>query len=494
MTSVSRRTLLRGGAAVAAGIAVAGPFEGFVAYAERGGARSDGYGPLVPIRDERDGLVRLELPRRFRYRTFHHAGETLHDGSVLPGRHDGMAAFRGRRGTTVLVRNHELNTNINDPRPANEPRLGDAPGYDPLAKGGTVTVHVDGRGRVLDSWVSLSGTQMNCVGGTTPWGTWLSCEETVNGDDVGADFTGASNAGLAKHGYIFEVPTRGVSSARPIRAAGRMSKEACVVDPHRNAIYITEDCFLAESGLYVFVPDRDPRRRGRLDDAGRLYMLGVRGLPRAPLHEGQPRGARYRTEWIRIEDPDPTFEAGVTNNDAIKRVGDEGRAKGAAIFSRLEGAIWSRDRLYFTSTEGGAPAPGLPLQPEGFGPGRGQVWSFDPARQRLELVYESTGDHDLDLPDNIAASANGTLLLCEDSPGDNFVRGLTRRGRLFDFVRNVDPAQVGQEFAGATFSADGDTLFLNIQSGPDVGRLGGYSVAIWGPWDRGPFGGDRDDD
>lgn len=492
MTSVSRRTLLRGGAAAAAGLAVAGPFQGFVAYAERGGSRSPGYGMLRPVRDERDGVVRLELPKGFKYRTFHHAGETLPDGSTLPGRHDGMAAFRGPRGTTVLVRNHEVNTNINDPRPENEPRLGRAPGYDPLCKGGTVTVHVDGRGRVLDSWVSLSGTQMNCHGGATPWGTWLSCEETVNGSDVGPDFTGASNEGLKKHGYIFEVPTRGVSKARPIKAAGRMSKEVCIVDPHRNALYITEDCFLAESGLYMFVPDRDPRRRGRLEDGGRLYMLGVRGEPNARLDEGQPKGARYRTYWIRIEDPDPEFEEGISSNDAIKRVGDEGRAKGAAIFSRLEGAVWSRGRLYFVSTEGGAPVPGPPLEPEGFGPGRGQVWSFDPRREVLELVYESKGADDLDLPDNITASASGTLLLCEDSPGDNFLRGLTRRGRLFDFARNVDPDQVGQEFAGATFSPDGRTLFVNIQSGPGPNRIGGYTIAIWGPWDHGPFGDDDD--
>lgn len=494
MTSVSRRRVLRGGAAIAAGVAVAGPFEGFVAYAERGGSRGPGYGSLRPVADERDGARRLELPKRFQYRTFHHAGETLPDGSILPGRHDGMAAFRGRRGTTILIRNHELNTNVADSRPADEPRLGTAPGYDPLTKGGTVTVHVDGRGRVLDSWVSLSGTQMNCVGGATPWGTWLSCEETVNGADVGADFTGASNDGLKKHGYIFEVPTRGVSAAEPITAAGRLCKEACIVDPHRNAIYITEDSFLSASGFYQFVPDRDPRRRGRLGNAGRLYMLAVRGEPNARLDEGQPARARYHTEWIRIEDPDPDFEPGITNNDAIKRVGDEGRSKGAAIFSRLEGAVWSRERLYFTSTEGGAPAPGLPLEPEGFGPGRGQVWAFDPRRERLELIYESKGGDDLDLPDNITASANGTLLLCEDSPGDNFLRGLTRRGRLFDFARNVDPDQTGQEFAGATFSPDGRTLFVNIQSGPGPNRLGGYTAAIWGPWDDGPFGRDRDGD
>ena len=72
-------------------------------------------------------------------------------------------------------------------------------------------------------------------------------------------------------------------------------------------------------------------------------------------------------------------------------------------------------------------------------------------------------------------------MLCEDGSGDNFLRGLTRDGQLFDFARNADPTQVGQEFAGATFSPDGKTLFANIQSGS------GYSIAIWGPWHRGAF-------
>ncbi len=62
-------------------------------------------------------------------------------------------------------------------------------------------------------------------------------------------------------------------------------------------------------------------------------------------------------------------------------------------------------------------------------------------------------------------------------------------GELFTFARNADPAQAGQEFAGATFSANFHTLFVNLQSGPSssVPRLGGYSIAIWGPWARGPF-------
>ena len=102
-------------------------------------------------------------------------------------------------------------------------------------------------------------------------------------------------------------------------------------------------------------------------------------------------------------------------------------------------------------------------------------------------VYQSPASSVLDLPDNVTASDNGTLVLCEDGAGDNFLRGLTMQGELFTFARNADPVQFGQEFAGATWSPDFQTLYVNIQSSPNANRKGGYSLAIWGPWDQGPF-------
>jgi secreted PhoX family phosphatase len=87
----------------------------------------------------------------------------------------------------------------------------------------------------------------------------------------------------------------------------------------------------------------------------------------------------------------------------------------------------------------------------------------------------------LDLPDNITTSARGTLVVCEDNVNDNYVRGLTRGGQLFDIALNRLRSNTGtdrsnDEFAGSTFSPDGHTLFVNIQAGA------GLSFAIWGPW------------
>jgi uncharacterized protein len=166
MTRIDRRTFLTGTVA-AGGAALAGPFAGFVA----GPAAAAPNPTLMPIPDLRGDVVRLWLPEGFRYRSFHDTEQTvlLDDGTVLPGRHDGMAAFRGDGGNVLLVRNHEINNPV--------PAFGDAAkAYDRMAGGGTTTTEVTRFGEVIGARTSLNGTQMNCSGGRMPWGSWITCE------------------------------------------------------------------------------------------------------------------------------------------------------------------------------------------------------------------------------------------------------------------------------------------------------------------------------
>ena len=252
MDRVTRRGLLRAGAGIAAGAALGGgPFNGLVALAGGRPRTAPNRGGLTPIPDLRDGKVRLHLPAGFQYRSFHDTefAVTLDDGTTLPGRHDGMGAFPGPTGNIWLVRNHEVNGPV--------PAFGPGVPYDPMTGGGTTTVEVTTRGEVVRAFTSLNGTQMNCSGGRTPWGSWITCEETVNGPDVGADFTNAPNVALTKpHGFIFEVPAGGQSMRQPIRAAGRFAHEAVAYDPKSGYLYLTEDNFGFRSGFYRYKPPR----------------------------------------------------------------------------------------------------------------------------------------------------------------------------------------------------------------------------------------------
>lgn len=213
-TAVDRRTLFRRSAVVAAGVAAASlPFDALAArraVAATGGPgrpTGAGYGPLYPAKDLTTGLELLKLPRGFEYMSFGWTDDFMSDGTRTPGAHDGMAAF-GHADGVHLVRNHE--------RGVGTPLLpvGDVATYDPAAGGGTTTLVFDpDAGRLLESYASLSGTIRNCAGGPTPWGSWLSCEETTL---VQPDGT--------RHGYVFDVPSDGKAPPRSRASAASRTR------------------------------------------------------------------------------------------------------------------------------------------------------------------------------------------------------------------------------------------------------------------------------
>lgn len=464
MTSLDRRSFLKRGALLTAGgLTLQGPMQALAArQALAAGSTgvapaNSGYGPLVPTVDRTTGQVLLELPRGFAYRSFGRTGELMTDGVRTPGSHDGMAAFRIRPNRVRLVRNHEVRGGgaFGDPSRA----------YDPRAGGGTTTLEVSSTGTNVRSWVSLNGTNVNCAGGPSPWGSWITCEENINGPDL----PGAGGHTYARrHGYVYEVPAgQGpdqYTAGTPITQSGRFQHEAVAFDPSTGVMYQTEDPFGdGIAGYYRYVPPV----AGRLDDGGRLEMLSVSpasSTTPVDLRTGQVPGTTYQARWVPVPDPDPTF----TGNDAVdvKAVFNQGRAQGAAMFNRLEGQWYTDRRMFFTSTQGGDAR-------------RGQVWMYHLDNRTLTLVFESPGEATLDLPDNLTVSPRGGILLCEDGGGQNFLRGLTPDGRIFDFARNAVPGFENQEFAGATFiPVNPWTLFVNIQTP-------GITFSIFGPWARG---------
>ena len=277
------------------------------------------------MRDLATGLPLLELPAGFSYRTFGWAGEALPGGVATPSRHDGMGIVAVDGDVVTLVRNHEMGRGDSF-APA-------AATWDPRAGGGTVTLRFDTRrGVAVDACPSLSGTIYNCSGGITPWGTWLSCEETV---EAGGGPSSRS------HGWVFEVPATGIAAAHPPGGRGGLKHPAPPGDPAH--------------GFYRFVP----AKRGDLRRGGQLQMLRAVGAP--DLRRGRTPGERLPVRWVDIERP----ERGVDDAGGEFGVLAQGAAGGASLFVRLEGCIADRDRVWFTSTSGGDA-------------GCGQLWALHP--------------------------------------------------------------------------------------------------------------------
>jgi secreted PhoX family phosphatase len=253
--------------------------------------------------------------------------------------------------------------------------------------------------------------------------------------------------------------------ARPVTAAGRFVHEAVAwLD---GILYETEDR-RDDSFFYRYIPQRSS---GNLADTdGVLQALKIKGEDNAVMDDFPRVGKPYEVEWVTIEEPNPADD---TDSSPLA-VGEQAKAQGAAIFDREEGIWVGGGKVYFDCTEGGVDD-------------LGQVYEFDPRSQTITLIYESTDVATLENPDNIViVPKTGDIFLQQDSDGDQFVRGLTPEGKIYDFARTITN---DTEFCGGCFSPNGTVFFLNQQGeigglpeGPPNGNAVTY--AITGPFQR----------
>jgi secreted PhoX family phosphatase len=403
-----------------------------------------GYGRLVA-----DPAGLLDLPKGFTYRVLSREGDTM-GSSLVPGAHDGMAAFRAPAGASWLVRNHEVDAEaVEEDGVLPVPHVAGKV-YDPEAVGGTTTLLVSRHGRVLDQRVSLAGTTTNCAGGPTPWDTWLSCEE----DD----------ATLAKpHGYVFEVDPRLGGNPEPIRAMGRFEHEAVAFDRHGRA-YLTEDADGPFGCFYRFSPRKLQRGCGSLHAGGKLRAMAVAGIE-SDLSIVKDAGLVLPVSWIDVPNVDPRDDEASVREQVI--------LAGATPISKAEGVWTDQDgNVWFVSSRGDGP-DAEDEEDQSAALHAGQIWKYDPRAGTIELVVIFPGGSPYDGPDNITISPHGFALACTDGEDDQWLVGINEAGGTFEFAKN--PAD-DAEFAGATFSADGETLFVNIQGQPAV------TFAVAGPF------------
>jgi len=406
----------------------------------------------------------FDLPPGFGYTVVSEFGTEMSDGLQMPGRHDGMAAFDGEEGRIRLVCNHEIqpeDTHYNSLRDRFSalPEETRAKYYDrggdrtPGLGGTTTTIYNPATGETERQFLSLGGTELNCAGGPTPWGSWLSCEECFEWAGDVEYFGKPATRRDQRHGYVFEVPAAAdeLVQAVPVRGMGRFEHEACAVDETTGIVYMTEDRY--HSLFYRYVPEKP----GDLLAGGKLQALVVDKRPSLATHNwtatpsmriGEPLSAH----WIDFDDPDPL-------EDTLR---DDGERRGAATFARGEGLCAAGDRFAYTCTIGG--------------PDRlGQIFAYKPTSTdagELELIAESQRDSLLRNADNLTMAPWGDLVVCEDTSGHCGLVGIRPDGSQYAIGDN---AHSSSEMTGVCFSPNGETLFVNIQ-------YPGMTIAITGDW------------
>lgn len=425
-----------------------------------------GFGPLQP-----DPRKILDLAEGFSYQIITVMGQKMSDGLNVPGWPDGMHAFSSGKDRVSILCNHELDIMqqklsawpagreaTSNEKAMSYDLIGDKPAPGAVRR----IIYNLKKQRVEKQHLALCGTLRNCSGGATPWGSWLSCEESVRV---------AGQSGLSRnHGYCFELPLKGdgLVKAEPLKSMGRFFREAAVVDPATGIVYMNEDRM--DGLFYRFIP----KVPGELAKGGRLQAMALpsSGGSVSTANHGQTRiaqGTRLAVHWVDLNDVD-------SPDDSLRY---QGQFNDAATFARGEGLLVEAGvgseqitMLWMVCTAGGRR-------------GLGQIFRYMPSKYEggfrekqapgeLELFSEPNDARLMRNGDNLVAMPNGDLLICEDHHQTQRMIGLTRRGQYYVLASNPRKAS---EFAGPTFSPDGTTLFINLQQQ-------GATLAIKGPWNK----------
>jgi len=283
-SGLTRRDALRVGAGAAGGVAFAGGLLGR-AISAMGAPAVIGAGPYGPLgAPDANGL---SLPAGFSSRAIARSGTNIgprpYRFHILP---DGMGSFETEDGGFILTSNSE------------------APFIEGFQDGayeiGAGAIRFDKDFKITDAYPILEHTQVNCAGGVTPWGTWLSCEEVENG-------------------MVYECDPWGKKEQVAHPAMGVFKHEACCVDPKGKQVYMSED--LGNGCFYRFTPDDYPDL-----SSGLLEVASV--------------GEDGKVRWLTVPDPQ------VANS-----VPTRSQVADATEFRRGEGMWFDEGTVYFATTQ-----------------------------------------------------------------------------------------------------------------------------------------------
>lgn len=499
--AVSRRQVLSGATATGVGLSVAGVLPSLATATPAAAHGPDGHGrggspagrPFPPLEDDPDGI--LALPAGFSYEIVTREGvtEMSFGQGKTPAYHDGTGVVAARFNRLTIIQNHEMTPHMS---PFGVPHV---PGtvYDPGAvnASGCTIITTDGAGNRTGEWVGISGTVRNCAGGVTPWGTWLTCEETFI--NAGATWSAAGQSGVYQknHGYVFEVLDADSAHQlpKPIKAFGRFEHEALAVEPNLRHVYMSEDAG-GPNGLFYRWTAPSGVRLGRglanalSDTAGTLEAMQIRLddgsiLPDVAFLTSAQLGRPFKVTWIEV----PERDALTTPIRKQFADGDVTRGK------KFEG-VWSTDEGCYIVNSFAFGANDLPA---GATKHDGMVWFYNYRDQTITLVtyfphnpesetegtFPKYADMVFDGPDNVTVTPWGTLVLAEDGVKASHVLSSVPGGPTYAIARNMlsngtsNGSPTYSEFTGPVFSPDGRVLFVNIQAP-------GITLAIRGPWEK----------
>lgn len=335
------------------------------------------YGPLLEP-DENN----VRLPEGFTSRILARAGERPVDSSpylwhTFP---DGGATYATGDGGWIYVSNSEI----------------------PGGLGGVGALRFDNQGGVVDAYSILNGTTMNCAGGPTPWGTWLSCEEYEGG-------------------LVFECDPGGNALAIQRPAMGTFTHEAAAVDPIHQTVYMTED--VGDGGFYRFTPDMFGNLSGGLLEIAQLQW--------------DPTGQIANVIWHEVPNPNPI---------PLIQTATRYQVPLSTPFNGGEGAWFGQGFVYFTTK------------------GDNRIWALNTFAQTIEIVYDDDTHPNPILTgvDNVTVGPLGNVMVAEDG-GDLQIVALSPTGATFPVMQLVGSEHDGSEITGPAFSPDGRRLYFSSQ-------------------------------
>ena len=390
MSLPSRRVVVQGGLASLAALVAPVALSGCASSKRRPpGAEEDTGGETMPDIPRLRSLIRdigplgeanadgLRLPAGFSARIVARSGQpVLPDGYVWHFWPDGGATFATADGGWIYVSNSEL----------------------PIT-GGVGALRFDAEGQIIDAYRILDGTNVNCAGGPTPWGTWLSCEE------VG-------------EGRVFETDPWGEVEAVERPALGRFKHEAATIDPELGCVYLSED--ESDGCFYRFVSS-DVDADGNLSlTEGELQVAVVDDVG--------------GVSWLPV--PDPLAEGETPTRQQVPE---------ATVFDGGEGIWWFEGTVYL-STKGDS-----------------RVWAYDTRDQTIRTIYDRAAAPDPDAlygVDNLTVSACGDVLVAEDG-GQMRIVAVLPSGELKPLVQIE--GQDDSEITGPAFDPSGTRLYFSSQ-------------------------------